>query len=449
MKDRLKSILLIAGITAMMIVFCQLYWVYYNYRTAKTNFSASANLALKHSIDQYWLSQIHLPASLQYKRPTLTFMTRTIPSQDPIALDTPESKRRFSAEFATVAVDEIHLQELKAIVARLTSQQLHRPINLDTLSRLFHRELMRDHINERFSLSSEHGSKQVDEGDVAAKLNFYKDPILIKATLTDPGLFFLRHNFGPVLISSVLILIAAGSLFYMGRIIQRQAQLDSMKTDFINNVSHELKTPLSILKTSNEALANFGAADDPASLKRYLTINAQVINDLEMNIDRMMDLPDDKEQLRVPLFEAISLQELVYPLVSRFSVNSKSIIELVLSEEPFLVRTDKMILTTIISNLIDNAIKFSGAEANIKISGCRSGRRWILEVNDDGPGIGTAHLPYIFDKFYRVPTGDLYAAKGYGIGLALVKDLVSALDGAISVISKLGFGTTFKISFNN
>jgi two-component system phosphate regulon sensor histidine kinase PhoR len=448
MKDRLKFVFLVTGVAAAMIIICQLYWVYFNYQTTSSNFTVSANYALKQSIDQYQLTQIKLPTSLQNKRPTLTFMTRTLPSQDPIALDTPNAKRRFSAEFSTVAVDEAHLPELKALVARLTSQQHHHPINLDTLSLLFHQELRRNNVTEQFRLSAERGAGSI-ETQVAAKVNYYKDPMLIKATLTHPRMFILRHNFGPVIISTLLILLSAGSLFYMGRIIKRQTQLDGMKTDFINNISHELKTPLSILRTSNEALANFGAAEDPASLKRYLAINAQVIDELDTNINRMMELPKARPQNHQPRLQKIVLQELVAPVISAFSIGNNTDIQLVLNENPFEIYTDQQMLAAILTNLVDNSVKYSGTNTQVLIRVERHVKTWRLEVADNGLGIAAAYLPYIFDKFYRVPTENIYNIKGYGIGLSYVKDLVATLNGQIDVTSKPGVGTTFKLTFNS
>ncbi|QEM14242.1 hypothetical protein [Mucilaginibacter rubeus] len=195
MKKRLVFIFWITGLVAAMIIACQFYWVYYNYRQTRSNFVAAANYALRTSVDKYQLMKIKLPTSLQYPRPTLTFMTRTIPNQDPVALDTPRTKRRFNAEFATVAIDTIHLKEIKALVARLTSQQQHQQVNLDTLNRIFEKELAARHITEKFSLSARRGIRPGPE--ISCLINYYKAPLVIDAIPVHRGWTIVRQNLGP------------------------------------------------------------------------------------------------------------------------------------------------------------------------------------------------------------------------------------------------------------
>ncbi|NCD72434.1 sensor histidine kinase [Mucilaginibacter agri] len=448
MKKRLKFVFLIAALTAGLIIACQLYWVYYNFQVSRTNFIASANYALRQSIDEYQLAQNKLPTSLQYKQPSLTFMQRTLPSQDPLALDTPSSKRRFSAEFTTVAVDEIHLREIRTLVSRLLSQQKHKPLNLDTLSRLFHQELLRNQITEQFHLSIARGSR-VPVGEIAAAVNFYKDPVTIKAIAMHPQAYLLRLNLFPALISSLLILLSAGSLFYMWVIIKRQARLDTMKTDFINNISHELRTPLSILKTSNEALSSFGAAENPASLAGYLQINAGVIENMDANIERIVNFTRADLGMQEPKRELVLLQDIIQQVVTGLSIGKGGNIQVDIGDEPISVFTDRYMLGIILTNLIENAIKYANGDPEIEVRARQYPKSWQLQVSDRGPGIAAEYLPYIFDKFYRVPTGDVHEIKGYGIGLAYVKQLVGSLKGRIEVASKPGNGTTFTLFFNS
>lgn len=447
MKKKLRNIFWLAGSVTVLILACQLYWVYYNYRTAKANFNATVNYGLRQSIDSYQLSQNKLPTSLQYKNPSLTFMVRTLPNQDPLALDTPHNKKRFSAEFTTVAVDETHLPELRALVARLLAQQHHRLLNLDTLSHLFEAELARNHIHERFRLSVQHGTANVSGEEISANVNFYKDPVRVRADMLQPNRFLLRQNFAPALVSSLLILLSAGSLFYMGRIINRQARLDGMKTDFINNISHELKTPLSILSSSNEALTGFGAADNQESLQRYLNINAQVISEMNANIDRIIDF--NRVGTQHPRLAPVILQDLTRQVTGILAAGKASNVRIEMDDAPFEIVTDPHMMGIILTNLIDNAIKYGGENAQITISARRTAQNWQLQISDDGPGIAAAYLPFIFDQFYRVPTGDLHEIKGYGIGLAHVKALITSLQGRIDAESKPGSGTTFTITFKS
>ena len=446
MKKRLQFIFLIATATACGIILCQLYWVYFNYKTRKVNFIQTANYALRQSIDQYQLAQNKLPTSLKYKNPTLTFFMRTIPDNDSLALDTPDSKRRFSAEFATVAVDRQHLPDVMALVGRLLSQQKHLSINLDELTKIFNHQLRRQHVSAYFRLYADRNQKAVLPGQVAATVNFYKDPVLIRAEMTDGQHYVLTSNFLPALVSSLLVLLSAGSLYYMSRIIKRQMMLDTVKTNFINNITHELRTPVTILKSSNEALASFGAADDPESLKRYLRINAAVLDALDTDIERMLEFSRSEEGKQVPVYEKILLIEAVLQVAQRFEMTENLNFRIGI-DASFEIMTDPYMLGIILVNLIDNAIKYSPGSAQVEITAEMLPQSWQLVVRDEGKGIPAHELPYIFDKFYRVSTGDVHDVKGYGIGLAHVKQLVAAMNGRVQAYSEPGRGTAFKMTF--
>lgn len=372
---------------------------------------------------------------------------RTLPDNDSLALDTPDSKRRFSAEFATVAVDRQHLPEVMALVGRLLSQQKHIPLNLDTLTTIFNRQLRNNRINKRFRLYADRNQSIISEEQVAAVVNFYKDPVIIHAEMIDGQHYLLTSNFLPALVSSLMVLLSAGSLYYMSKIIKRQMMLDTMKSDFINNITHELRTPVTILKSSNEALASFGAADNPETLNRYLKINAAVLETLDTDIERMLEFGRSEAHKLKPVYEKVLLFEAIQKVTERFAMieNLNIRIELDTSLE---IMTDRCMLGTILVNLIDNAIKYSPGGAQLVILAEKLPKGWNLSVRDHGQGIPAAALPHIFDKFYRVSTGDIHEVKGYGIGLAHVGQLVAAMDGNIRVYSKLDRGTTFKLTFN-
>jgi len=437
-----------AALTAGGIILCQFYWVYYNYKTARTNFVQTANYALRNSLDRYQLSQNTLPTSLKHRQPSFTFFMRTIPAQDHIALDTPNSKRRFTAEFTTVSVDSNQLPEVKALVARLLSQQKHKAIHLDTLNSIFQHELARSNINEKFRLAVQRNNNFLRPEKIGAVVNFYKDPMTVTAELQTPRAFFFRNNFVPALVSSLLIILSAGCLFYMGRIIKRQMLLDTMKTDFINNITHELRTPITILKSSNEALAKFGAAEEVESLNRHLTINANVLDDLESSVERILKFSQSEQDKLSANYEMVDLAVLINEVTERFSLMDQAKIKANLQPVDFAVLSDRYMLEVILTNLLDNAIKYSPGGANIMISASMSASKWTLEISDRGLGIEKSKLPYIFDKFYRVDTGDVQDVKGYGIGLAYVKQLLKALQAKIDVVSHFGHGTTFILTFD-
>ncbi|MFC0516914.1 sensor histidine kinase [Mucilaginibacter angelicae] len=446
MKKRLVFIFLVAALTAGGIILFQFYWVYTSYKTGERNFKNAATNALLRSIDMYQVQQNELPTSLKYKAPTLSFFMRTRPNRDSIALDTPKVVKKFNAEFLTVAVDKNNLQIVRAMVARLLSQQLHKSLSLDTLTRIFKSELKKENIDIPLKLVILRNQFKTPPGEIAAVINFYKSPIVVKAEVNSSNLLFAQNIF-PASVSLLLIMLSAGSLFYMGIIIKRQMQLDGIKNDFINNITHELRTPITILKSSNEALAQFGAAADPEKLERYLKINAAVLDSLDSNVDRVLEITKYEQGVKLANLQPLNLMELVKQIVARFSLYENAVIELQYDLTYTEIVTDGFIIDTILSNLVDNAIKYSGEKVNIQIRISQAVNGWQLQVADDGMGMQGVYLPLIFDKFYRIQGGDLHDVKGYGLGLSYVKQLVTTLKGKIGVTSKINKGTTFTIEF--
>ncbi len=150
---------------------------------------------------------------------------------------------------------------------------------------------------------------------------------------------------------------------------------------------------------------------------------------------------------RKPELKPVEINGLIENLISRLDPGNQFGIRFESGLAPSEVITDSYIIETVLSNLIDNALKYSNVKPKILIRTDKDGEGWQIQVRDEGQGIASEHLPFIFDKFYRVPAGNLHEVKGYGIGLSYVKQLVATLGGRISVKSALDKGTEFTIQF--
>lgn len=437
---------MLAALTVGSIVLFQLYWLYYNYSNAERSFHTTAVQALEKSISLYQSQQIELPTSLNYKKPSLTVFMRTKPSVEAFDLDTPKHKRIFNAEFSTVAIDKEHEPYVRALIARLMTQQMHKPLDLKALTVIYTEELKKSGIKMPVVLTSRKDPLQVQPAEVASRIDFYKSPVVVVAKLDSIGWMF-RHNVLPAIISLILILLSAGSLWYMGVVIRRQLKLDRLKNDFISNITHELRTPLTILRSSNEAIARFDVAADPEKLNRYTRINSDIIDKLEGEVERIMDISMLDQKAGIKHLQQVNLCELINNLANRFQLSGNPPISVVCNDPKISVNTDPYQIETILNNLLDNASKHAGAETNIAVAIINKPVHWQLIVSDNGIGISAEDLPYIFDKYYRVNKGDLHDVKGYGLGLSHVKALVESLNGKINVKSKEGQGTTFTITF--
>ena len=255
----------------------------------------------------------------------------------------------------------------------------------------------------------------------------------------------LREMIG-ILMASGLIAVLLGLAFYfLIRTIIRQRTLDEMKTDFTNNITHELKTPIAVAYAANDALLNFGEQADEDKRRHYLTLCRQQLERLSGMVEQILSMSMERRRQFKLNVETINFSELLQPVIEQQQVKADKPVTFTTHIEPegLTVQADRAHLSNILNNLIDNAIKYSPGEAHVEITATST----ALSVADHGMGIAADKLPHIYDKFYRVPTGDLHDVKGYGLGLHYVKTMVEKHGWSIDVSSTMGEGTTFTIIF--
>jgi K+-sensing histidine kinase KdpD len=252
----------------------------------------------------------------------------------------------------------------------------------------------------------------------------------------------------PFTISFSLILLTAGGLLYIGRNVWQQSQLDDIKNDFINNMTHELKTPIAILKATHEVLYDFDEIEDKEKTKRYLKLNITELNRLEENVSRVLDITRYENGNVQMQLSYVDLNSLVTSVIAKFATISSTRFITQFNDEITSIKTDAHAIETIVHNLVDNAIKYNhNIDPWVKVNVTTKEHSWTLVVSDNGNGIPKHHLPYIFDKFYRVPTGNVHTKKGYGLGLSYSRILVQKLGGTIAVQNGHPTGTLFIIEF--
>jgi two-component system phosphate regulon sensor histidine kinase PhoR len=225
-------------------------------------------------------------------------------------------------------------------------------------------------------------------------------------------------------------------------------QLERLRQDFVANVSHELKTPLTVIKSNIEALQD-GAADDVTVREEFLsrvTFEAERLEALIQDLLRLSKIESGQMGLElesIPMAEEIALG--LDRQATRAEAKTLQLIE-VPPREPVNVRADHEALTTILDNLIDNAIKYTTSGGKVTLRWTATPTHVTLDVQDTGIGIAEADLPRVFERFYRADKARSRAAGGTGLGLAIVKHLVQAMKGSVRVTSELGKGSTFSIT---
>ncbi|PTM58093.1 two-component system histidine kinase PnpS [Desmospora activa] len=225
-------------------------------------------------------------------------------------------------------------------------------------------------------------------------------------------------------------------------------RLEKMRTEFVANVSHELKTPVTSLRGFAETLLD-GAAEDPEMQREFLEIIHRESLRLERLISDLLDL-SKIESRKMPIqLEPIRVKSLIQPLAQTVEeeMKKKELLFRLELEEDFTVEVDKDRFSQIVINLLANAMSYTPAGGSIVLSAGRKEDRWWLQVVDTGIGIPEEDLPRIFERFYRVDKARSRESGGTGLGLAIVKHLVESHHGEIQVDSQVGKGTTFTLTF--
>ena len=252
----------------------------------------------------------------------------------------------------------------------------------------------------------------------------------------------------PWIYIGVIILLVLVFFAYSLAVIFRQKKLSEIKNDFINNMTHELKTPISTISLSSEMLMRIKKTDDFDKIKRYAGIIFDENKRLESQVERVLNVAKlDKDKL-VLNKEKINIQEILVQLSENFALIEKqegASIQLEIGEGSHEITADPVHITNVIHNLTDNALKYSMKNPSILIATSVNKEEIVIQFKDEGIGIKKEHLKSIFDKFYRVPTGNIHDVKGFGLGLYYVKLIVESHNGSIGVNSQYGNGSTFTI----
>lgn len=261
--------------------------------------------------------------------------------------------------------------------------------------------------------------------------------------------YLLKQIWATLLSSLLLIAIVVFAFVYAIRIILQQKKLSEMKNDFINNMTHEFKTPIATVALATEALHEDQIKSNPETYDRYLGVIAEETRRLESQVGKVLKAAElEKKDLEL-VFEPVNIDNVLQQLVESFSFRISELqgsIKTKLQSNAIAV-VDPVHFRAIIQNLVDNAIKYSPQKPRIHISTMRAADAVTIQISDQGMGIRKENLRYIFDKFYRVPTGNVHDIKGFGLGLSYVKQIVEAHSGSIQVTSVPGQGTTFTLTF--
>ncbi|MES2380480.1 MAG: HAMP domain-containing sensor histidine kinase [Bacteroidota bacterium] len=417
MKRRTLSIFLLLALTSIMgIVVIQIYWFSKAYENNEQEFDTNVNIALKEVVK----------GILKYNNIT------NIPV-DPV--------KQLKPNYYAVMVND--------------------QINAEVLEHYLQTELKKFNIKQGFEYSIYDCSNKkimyggyVDgEGNDAPvdKTNWPQ----WKADNYYFTVYFPHKTIGIVgqmalwLYSSAIILIIVIFFSYSLFVILKQKRLSEIQRDFINNMAHEIRTPLTTISISAQTLKDPQILDSPQRLLNYSTIIIDEASKLKNHIERVLSIAESESKLKLNL-EKFDLHEMIQKISTQLiHNNTHKNIQLHFTPETThqSIVADKLHIGNMISNIIDNSIKYSATDLTININILYKTPLAIsIHFTDDGFGISKENQKKIFDKFYRVPTGNIHNTKGFGIGLNYAILIAKAHKGNITVSSELNKGTTFIVN---
>lgn len=254
----------------------------------------------------------------------------------------------------------------------------------------------------------------------------------------------LSHIWGIIIPFALVIAIFSMLSLYLHSIIKRMKTLEQMKDDFTHNMTHELKTPVAVAYSAADSMLRYYDQCDDARNKQFLRIILQRLSFLSGMIENILSMSMERFKTVKLDIRMVPLKPIIEEISGMMKLKAAKTVEIGINiPEDLSIQTDSLHFGNIMSNLLDNAVKYSGDSVRIEIKADSSS----IRISDNGVGIEKENLPFIFDKFYRVVSGDRYETGGYGLGLFYVKQIVALLGWKIIVKSKPGTGSEFTIKF--
>lgn len=485
MNRRIRSIFWLMTICIIAINAFQGYWLWKTYQINRQQFASTVQSALFQSLEDQQVGDakrlfirkqkadsssrmvIHRFDSMG-SRHVRVFVNNRSDSISRIRIESEQPKRivvTYDTQKRTKGTNPLPAD---SIAKRISSLVLldwtdRKRVNLAKLKAAYRSELIRRDIDATFQLDTLTSKPQNSLGNFVFYRNgdqLTTDDIIqtspvpinpvqnlfVQATFAAPELYLLRQM-GWLLGGSLLLLVlTTGCFLFMLSTIMRQKKLSEVKSDFINNMTHELKTPIATVTAAVEALQNFGALNDPQRTQTYLAISQTNLQRLSDLVEKVLNLAVEEKRELVLHPEPVHLADVTNELITnhRLKATKPVIFDTSISQDA-IVFVDRVHFGNALNNLIDNAIKYSRDQVTIQLSFRGNSDNWQLTVSDNGLGVPKAYQLAIFDRFFRVPTGNLHPVKGFGLGLAYVRQVVERHGGTITVQSEPGKGSEFTV----
>ncbi|NJC27671.1 sensor histidine kinase [Neolewinella antarctica] len=420
-KSVLRRVIVLGVVAILGIVGMQSYWVVTTWGLNDTEFSQKAKLAL------YGVARQIAAAN-----------NADLPSQDII--------RQQSSNYFIVNIEsEIDALQLEALM----QEELVR-LHLDVPFEYAIFDCTSDQMAYGAYCQAPSGNENMDLDLTGSYLPPDKELLYYFGVKFPTRTGYIWEKMQLVFFLSIILALTVAFFIYSVIVILRQRRLASMQKDFIDNMTHEFKTPLSTIRIAAGVFLRDERIQKDARLSRYAQLIHQQYERLNGQVEKVLNIAQIEKGSFEVKKERVDLQTLLPDLLNSTRARTDELSgELTTNfpREPLPLLADPVHLSNILHNLLDNAVKYSGETPRITVSGIHEGNNLRMSISDEGPGIAAEHRDRLFEKFYRVPTGDVHDVKGFGLGLFYVAQICKVHGWPIQVDSEVGTGTTITITF--
>jgi two-component system phosphate regulon sensor histidine kinase PhoR len=483
-QSRLRWLAVLMAVAILGITAFQAFWLMQNYKREKRALLIKTSSAFRETVFHLQATKLKLDDVDLIRRRGKPGMRVFVNTEDSIGdLPEPEGKEEIVSTINVIRdkfLDSMRKQKKPGMVIRMNnvnghlvgdtmrfSRRLPSPennnyivnllygvdslqdsIRLGEISTAYARQLKKQKIDIPFTINRFDSTPPAISKENLVTVGFAR-PVIFQLQLGNSFPYILKQLIQPVLLSILLLAVTILSFVLLYRNLVKQQRLSELKNEFISNITHELKTPLATVGVAIEALKNFNALEDPNRTREYLEISSNELHRLGLLVDKVLKLSMFENKEMDLKYEPVDMRVLVDEVVDSLKLQFEKLQATVTISQNgnVIVSGDRLHLLSVIFNLVDNALKYSREKPVIHIELGGNEAQVMLLIKDNGIGIPAAYRGRIFEKFFRVPHGDTHNAKGYGLGLSYVAQVVERHGGQIQVDSEEGTGTTFKILF--
>ncbi|HEY0678652.1 MAG TPA: HAMP domain-containing sensor histidine kinase [Chitinophagaceae bacterium] len=466
MKNRLRISLVLMLVSMILLAAFQGWWLYKSYGEEKETMNIRTSVLFRETLFRMQASKLRLDTNIRVALPnpsnaagvinvlreSMRDSLRVLPGRKSTMIVSVDQS--FSSERDTAATFIRRHSRDQVFDVLMGSESADDTLQIDEIKTLFSRSLNDQDIDVPYKIIR---TKAESSGQVRMKQQFpgpvpdvtigFLHPVTYKLQLGNTFPYLLGKIWPQILFAFFLMAVTVVSFLTLYRSLLAQRKLAGIKNDFISNMTHELKTPIATVSVAIEALKNFNAIDDPQKTKEYLDISQNELQRLSLLVDKVLKLSMFENKAIELKPELVDLKNIVEEVAAsmRLQLEKYKAQLSIEAEGSTTLAGDKLHLTSVVFNLVDNALKYSKAFPTIRIEIREADGLVEMVIIDNGIGIAPEYKERIFEKFFRVPAGDTHNAKGYGLGLSYVAHVVQKHNGSIEVESQPGIGSRFTI----